>query len=62
MSPNIPLEEILGIKNNYKNLFWLHRDWLLSLIDSTLLRLDRGGIGLGSIFFCQTWERYFEKK
>jgi hypothetical protein len=59
MSPNIPLEEILGIKNNYKNLFWLHRDWLLSLIDSTFLRLDREGIGLGSNFD-QTWERYFE--
>jgi hypothetical protein len=61
MSPNISLEEILGIKNNYKNLFWLHRDWLLSLIDSKFLRHDHEGIGLGSNFR-QTWERDFEWK
>jgi hypothetical protein len=62
MSPNIPLAEILGIKNNYKNLFWLHQDWLLSLIDSTFLRLDRGGIGLGSIFFAKHERDILKKK
>jgi hypothetical protein len=50
MSTNISLEELLGIKNNYKKVFWLHRDRLLSLIDSKFLRHDRGGIGFGSNF------------
>jgi hypothetical protein len=45
MSSNISLEELLGIKNNYKIYFWLHRDRLLSLIDSKFLWLDREGIG-----------------
>jgi hypothetical protein len=49
MSSNISLEELLGITNNY-NLFWLHWDRLLSLIDSKFLRHDRGGIGFGSNF------------
>jgi hypothetical protein len=50
MSPNISLEELLGIKNNYKIYFWLHRDRLLLVIDSKFLRHERGGIGLGSFF------------
>jgi hypothetical protein len=49
MSPNISLEELLGIKDNYKINFGCTRS-LFSLIDSKFLRLDRGGIDLGSNF------------
>jgi hypothetical protein len=49
MSPNISLEEILGIKTTVKSISLLW-DRLLSLIDSKLLQLDRGGIGLGFNF------------
>jgi hypothetical protein len=49
MSTNISLEELFRHQKQLQNLFWLHQDRLLSLIDSKFLRLDCGGIGLGSI-------------
>jgi hypothetical protein len=56
MSFNIFLEEFLVTKNickskNFSTTFILvHRDRLLSLIDSKVLQLDCGGIVLGSNF------------
>jgi hypothetical protein len=50
MSTNISLEELLGIKNNYKIYFGCTGIYCFSLIDNKFLRLDRGGIGLGSNF------------
>ena len=65
MSSNVFLEEFLGIKNICKSKLSDYIDFGYTgitcshLIDSELLRLDRGGMGLGSNF-CQTWERCFE--
>jgi hypothetical protein len=56
MSLNIFLEEFLGIRNicklkNFPTTFILvHRNRLLPLINSKVLQLDHGGIGLGYNF------------